>query len=265
VMLILHFIANVMKGIYNFVKGKFVRVEVTPVEAKGGAPEGKGKGGPEEGKTGEARRGQEVPTEDGKRKIKLNEEGKCEVCASPCDDVRKKYGPVITPEIEARLKAIESDPALSDPQKIDKLKPIEQELADLTKQRIESLSKDPQTGKENPKSIEEKDAILQAEKEGHVQKPERPDLAKGDPNLDFKVEGPPPFKFADVKTPVNRGNLVTQAEGIGKKIFLQKAGASDVLHIVDLKNIPPAEKPTFKANVIKEAGSPTGIVFINGT
>ncbi|MFZ0745265.1 MAG: EndoU domain-containing protein, partial [Terracidiphilus sp.] len=38
VMLILHFIANVMKGIFNFVKGKVFRIEVAPVEGKGAEP-----------------------------------------------------------------------------------------------------------------------------------------------------------------------------------------------------------------------------------
>jgi hypothetical protein len=258
IMIILHFIVNIMKGIFNFIKSKVFPVEKAPVEAKAGPPsEGKGKGA-------EAKSAKEgLPSEDGKRKIKINEEGRCEVCASLCDDIRKKYGSVITPESEGKIKAIESDPILSDAQKIEKLKPIEQELADLIKQRTKDLSKDPQTGKENRKSIDEAEAIVQAEQEGLVQKAERPDLSKGDPNLDFKVKGPPPYKWADVKTPVNRGNLTTQAEGIGEKIVLQKAGAGDVLHVIDLKNIPIAEKASFKANVIKAAGSPNGIVFIN--
>lgn len=38
VMLILHFIANVMKGIFNFVKGKVFRIEAAPVEGKGTGP-----------------------------------------------------------------------------------------------------------------------------------------------------------------------------------------------------------------------------------
>jgi hypothetical protein len=265
IMLILHFIANVMKGIYNFVKGKIFSIEIAPVEGKGGSIN-EGKGGQEEGKAGEGKSTKEgLPSEDSQRKIKINEEGKCEVCASPCDDIRKKYASEMNPEIEGKIKAIESDHALSEAQQIEKLKPIEQELADL-KQRIEELSKDPQTGKENEKSINEKDGILQAEREGFVKNAKRPNLEKGDPNLDFKVDGPPPFKFADVKTPVNRGNLTAQAEGIGEKSFLQKGGTNDVLHVIDLKNIPTAEKAAFEANVIKAAkatGSSDGIVFIN--
>lgn len=132
VMLILHFIANVMKGIYNFVKGKVFNVEAAPVEGKGGAGEGKGSG--EEGKkptTDPAKGSDGIPSEDGKRKIRMNEEGKCEVCASPCDEIRKKYAGEITPEIEGKIKVIENDTTLTDPQKEVKLRPIEQELATL--------------------------------------------------------------------------------------------------------------------------------------
>jgi hypothetical protein len=133
VMLLLHFIANVMKGIYSFVKGKVFPVEKPVPGGKGKPGEGKGKGGPEEGKTGEGKSAKDAPSQDGNRKLKMNEKGLCEVCASPCAEVRKKYGSVITPEIEAKLKAIEGDPALSDAQKLERLKPIEQELADLLK------------------------------------------------------------------------------------------------------------------------------------
>jgi len=131
--------------------------------------------------------------------------------------------------------------------------------------RKEELSTDPQTGKKNPKSIDEAETILQAEKERYVENAKRPDLKKREPNLDFKIDGPPPYKWADVKTPINRGDLTVMATGIGEKIILQKAGASDVLHIVELKNIPRAEKSAFKANVIKATGSSNGIVFINGS
>ena len=58
-------------------------------------------------------------------------------------------------------------------------------------------------------------------------------------------------------------NLAEQAKGIGRKTFLQKGNAADVLHIVDLKNIPHTEKAAFKSNVIDGAGLSTGIVFIN--
>ncbi|MBD1823643.1 DUF4157 domain-containing protein [Cyanobacteria bacterium FACHB-DQ100] len=134
IMIILHFLAQVAKGIYNFVKGKIFSVKEPPVELKGGSSsEGKGgKSTPEEGKAGEAKGSKEgLPSEDGKRKIKINEEGRCEVCASPCDEIRKKYASVMTPEIEGKVKAIESNPTLTEAQRIEQLKPIEQELANL--------------------------------------------------------------------------------------------------------------------------------------
>ncbi len=47
------------------------------------------------------------------------------------------------------------------------------------------------------------------------------------------------------------------------KTVIQKAGANDVIHIVDLRNIPKSARPAFMADVIKGAGSPDGIEFIN--
>jgi Domain of unknown function (DUF4157) len=38
----------------------------------------------------------EAPSVDGKRKIKITEDGGCEVCASPCEDIRSKYGTELT-------------------------------------------------------------------------------------------------------------------------------------------------------------------------
>jgi hypothetical protein len=128
VMLILHFIANIMKGIYNFIKGK-----VFPVERPAAGLEGKskGKGPPEQPdpKAPEAK-GKPIPSEDGERSLKIDEKGKCEVCASPCEDIREKYDLVMTPEYEAKIKAIEDDVSLSDTEKEEKLRPIEQELED---------------------------------------------------------------------------------------------------------------------------------------
>jgi hypothetical protein len=144
IMLILHFLANVIKGVYNFVKGKVFGIETAPVEGKGSGG-GEGKGGPDEGKgSGADAKGPKegMPSEDGQRKLRINEEGKCEVCASPCDDIRKKYASVITPDAEARIKAIEQDAALTEAQKEAKLKPIEQELAEA-KQASESKARMP--------------------------------------------------------------------------------------------------------------------------
>jgi hypothetical protein len=143
IMLILHFIANIMKGIFNFVKGKVFRVETPAVGGEGrGGGEGKGKGSAEDVKPADIK-GEELPSQDGKRKLKIDEKGKCEVCASPCDDIREKYDLVMTPEDEAKIKAIEDDLSLSDTQKEEKLKPIEQDLADADKKAQALRGKEP--------------------------------------------------------------------------------------------------------------------------
>ena len=130
IMLILHFIANILKGVYNFVKGKIFSVEAPAVSGEGRATgEGKGKGIPEDAKAADAKaRG--IPSEDGQRRIRINEEGQCEVCASPCEKIRRKYAAEMTPEEEKAIKAIESDTSLTDAQREEKLKPIEQKLAE---------------------------------------------------------------------------------------------------------------------------------------
>ncbi len=129
--------------------------------------------------------------------------------------------------------------------------------------RFNKLSKDPQTLMLNQKSVEEAKAILEAENQGLIVNPTRPNLEIGDPNLDFKIDGPVPYKWADVKTPINRGDLKKMAINIGKKSKLQKGGARDVLHIIDLKNIPVDYKLNFQKFVIEGAGSSDGMVFIN--
>ncbi len=140
VMLILHFIANLMKGVYNFIKGKIFSVERLPASVETRPGEAKGKGGPDDAKDPKGGKGEAkpIPSEDGKRSLRMND-GKCEVCASPCDDIRKKYGSVITPEQEAKIKVIEDDASLSDPQKEEALKPLEQELNDSLKAKAATV------------------------------------------------------------------------------------------------------------------------------
>lgn len=157
IMLILHFMANVVKGIYNFIKGKVFPVEAKPVEVKGSGPEGKGGEGKGEGKgeegksaAGEGKGSKEIPSEDGKRKVRINEEGKCEVCASPCDKIRERYKAVMTPELEAKIKAIEGDGKLTDPQKAEKLKPVEQELSNLNNKTGRDITSEILDGRVKP-------------------------------------------------------------------------------------------------------------------
>lgn len=134
IMLILHFIANLMKGVFNFVKGKVFPVETAPVEGKGVAPADT-EPAPKDAKAADPGKGPKegLPSEDKQRRIRMNEEGRCEICASPCEEIRKKYRVVMTPEIEAKIKLIEENKALTELQQEEALKPIDQELADLFK------------------------------------------------------------------------------------------------------------------------------------
>jgi len=140
IMLILHFIANVMKGIYNFVKGKVFDVKsVVPEGKAAGEGKGEGKVGPEEGKgssTEPPKLEGEVGSKDGQRSVKVTEKGKIWICASPCEEIRLKYEAQIkeNPQFEQRIKALEEGyPDLTNEQKTlrdAEIKQLEQELAD---------------------------------------------------------------------------------------------------------------------------------------
>lgn len=142
VMLILHFIANVMKGVYNFIKGKIVPTESAPAEVKGSSSgEGKTEVGAEEGKGSRASESPkpegEVASRDGQRSIKLTEKGKIWICASPCEEIRLKYETQLkdNPQLNERIKALEEGYSdLSAEQKAARdvqIRQLEQELADI--------------------------------------------------------------------------------------------------------------------------------------
>ena len=130
IMLILHFIANVMKGVYQFVKGKVFSLEPKPVEAKSkGAGEAKGKGadsktekpsghdlGTEKGKKVLGERA----TSDGKHEIKVTEEG-IRRCSPSC--------PFLIQEIDA---AVIENPILK-----EKLSPLRKQL-EVAQGQVES-------------------------------------------------------------------------------------------------------------------------------
>lgn len=48
-----------------------------------------------------------------------------------------------------------------------------------------------------------------------------------------------------------------------KILKAQKAGSKDVLHIVDLKNVPVEAKADFKTKVLDKLGSSQGVEFLN--
>jgi len=120
------------------------------------------------------------------------------------------------------------------------------------------LSIDPQTGKRNPKSESEANTILQAEQEGIVMNPRRPNLEAGEPNLDFVVDG----GYAEVKTPVNPRYrpLSVQAKDIATQINLYD---DDVKVIIDLKQLNPDGKAQFKSNLVNANADMKKIYFLN--
>ena len=80
----------------------------------------------------------EEPSLDDTRKVQVTEEGKCGVCASPCEDIRKRYSEELAknPKIGKRISDVEkSSSSLAD--KEAQYKAIDQELADI---RLESFS-----------------------------------------------------------------------------------------------------------------------------
>lgn len=141
--------------------------------------------------------------------------------------------------------------------------------------RFEQLSTNPETDRIDQKSINEAKTIFQAEKENLVINARRPNLNKGEPNLDFVVDGPEPFRNVDVKNPIDPKEFPPakkKPESIGKlgkrmgnKIIEQKEknGYENVLHIVDLKKMPAELKEKLKNVIIETAGSSEGITFIN--
>ena len=58
---------------------------------------------------------------------------------------------------------------------------------EISQNQLDEWKKDPQTGKPNPKSISEAMSMKQAIENGLYKNAMRPDLKKGEPNLDFKV------------------------------------------------------------------------------
>lgn len=120
------------------------------------------------------------------------------------------------------------------------------------------LSIDPQTGKRNPKSESEADTILQAEQEGLVTNPRRPNLDAGEPNLDFVIDG----GYADVKIPVDpiKRPLFVQAQNIATKTNIY---GNDVKVIVDLKNLNSADKAQFKSDFANAGADMNKVYFLN--
>jgi hypothetical protein len=145
---------------------------------------------------------------------------------------------------------------------------------ECSQERFKALSSDPQRKMIDESSIKEAIIILEAEGRGIVEQAERPNLSKGEPNLDFKVKGPDKYKYVDVKEPRNfgRGNqdLDSAARCMGHKIDKQKEQSKfgilrdEVLHIVNLELLDPGEQPDYQKNIFIPHSS-EGITIIDIT
>ena len=79
----------------------------------------------------------EEPSLDGKRRVQIDEAGKCRVCASPCDEIKAKYKDAIDrikhKDYNAELDLVEANTALTPEQKMARYKILEQEIVDFVK------------------------------------------------------------------------------------------------------------------------------------
>lgn len=156
--------------------------------------------------------------------------------------------------------------------------------------KFKELAQDPRESdtKFTRVSIDEGRTAVQAKLEKVIIEPARPNMESAKRvDLDFTVQGPPPFRHIDIKNPVGSEILKKQnqttslkdmAYRIREKIVDQKQkfvglengplGPENVGHIVDLCYVPSSEKAIVKQNVLKGAldkGSDVGLIFLNDT
>jgi hypothetical protein len=142
---------------------------------------------------------------------------------------------------------------------------IKHPKTDCSQERFESLCTDPQRNTITDGSIKETIIILECEGRRIVQKVKRPDLNNGEPNLDFKFNGPGNYQYVDGKEPRNYGrgnqNLNSAARNMGYKIHKQKdqleygISRKDILHIVNFELLDPRERPEYQTNIFSPYGS----------
>jgi hypothetical protein len=145
---------------------------------------------------------------------------------------------------------------------------------DCSVERFTSLCTDPQRGIINDSSIKEAIIILECEGRGIAQQAERPNLDNDEPNLDFRINGPEGYEYADVKEPRNygRGNsdLDKAAQNMGNKIHKQKGQSEHgvsrqkILHIVNFELLNASERASYETNLFKPHGS-NGIIIVDIT
>jgi hypothetical protein len=155
-------------------------------------------------------------------------------------------------------------------------------------ERFVELARDPRysTPTFTRVSIEEALIALQAEMEGLIINPRRPDSTIARKmDLDFLIDGPNGFTHLDTKQPVGTETLKIQGQSetiegmgnkIGKRLVQQKKtfvgveggpkSPENVLHLITLNYLPDYEKQPVIDNVLngaEEAGSTYGIKFMN--
>lgn len=146
IMLIISIGAQIARGVFNFVSGKFFTPKEVPIPEGKGPTELPGEKGPADNKgpgdtDPNAPKGEsdkikaETRSDDQKRTIEVDGEDGCKVCASPCDEIKSKYKLEIknNPDknFNQRIDAIRDDPKLSPEQKAEAYKAIDKELADI--------------------------------------------------------------------------------------------------------------------------------------
>ena len=128
------------------------------------------------------------------------------------------------------------------------------------------LSIDPRTGMIDKQSFDEAESILQARREtGLFDTERRPDSQKAERDIDFilsssfydEADIKTPKSFFDsrkgLKKPIPQDMLDYLAKDSGAKSILQKRGSESCLHILDLKDIQPHQKESYKANYLQGA------------
>ena len=189
--------------------------------------------------------------------------------------VDKPIGLYHTPFIPTETETDESDQCFE-----EEFDEKESNLEALTKSKLPSdvkqklidnpelleLSIDPRNGRINKQSFDEAESITQAEREtGLITDPRRPNMEKEERDIDFIVSGDlygevdikTPKSFFDSrkgpKKPIPQDVLDSLAKALGDKSIRQKAGSDKCLHILDLKDIQPHQKESYKAKFLEGA------------
>jgi hypothetical protein len=154
--------------------------------------------------------------------------------------------------------------------KVDKLAksdlPLDAKQKLLENTQLLELSIDPRNGQIDKQSFDEAESILQTQREtGLFDDARRPNSQKGERDIDFLLSGSlydeadlkTPKSFFDTskgpKKPIPQDMLDHLAKESGAKSILQKRGSERCLHILDLKDIQPHQKESYKANFLEGA------------